>query len=76
MSLYEGKILDYVWYSGKDCVGIVAVQRYEGWRAFIGYSRGGSEAEDLEYIKSWGAALPKEMAFAAFPDLPEESYVE
>lgn len=76
MSLYAGKILRYEWYSGKDTVGFVAIQRVDGWKAFVGVAQGLSEAADLQYIVDWGAALPKQVAIAVFPNLPEENYVE
>lgn len=75
MSLYDGKLLRYKWFSGRDTVGFVAIQRIDGWKAFVGVAQGGSEQSDLQYIVDWGATLPKELAIAVFPMLPAENYV-
>lgn len=74
-TLWNGKIIGHAWFSGKDTVGVVAIQRVDGWRAFIGVAKTNDPEHDKKYIVSWGAVLPKDIAIAMFPGLPAENYV-
>lgn len=67
-------ILGVKWRSARDCVGIVAIQSYNGWKAYIGYARSWNEEQDAEYIAAHGAHLKPEEAHAFFPDLDATKY--
>ena len=72
------------WRSGKNTVGIVAVEQEhnEKWRAYIGAvahsipSERYSEEEDAQWIADYGAKLSKEEAIAFFPYLDADKFDE
>ena len=69
------KILDVEWRSGRDTVGIVAIETFgKRWEAYIGVSRSLDELTDIEAIAAHGAKLPWNEAVAFFPHLKKEDY--
>jgi len=73
-----GKIIGVKWRSGRDIVGIVAVQNDHNdlWRTYIGTVIGNDKKTDKEYIKTWGAKLNKVEAIAFFPYLDADKFDE
>ena len=65
------RILGVEWRSGKDTIGIVAVEQSynKKWRAYIGVAKGLSPNSDIHYISDWGAKLSRREALAFFPYL-------
>lgn len=55
------KILDVIWFSGTNCVGIVKVEdEYDGIKYYISAVNGLNEEADMQRIADWGATFPKE----------------
>ena len=49
-----------MWFSGRDCVGIVRVYHpHEGIKYYIGTGIGDTEENDKQRIAEWGAYFPK-----------------
>jgi len=55
-------IKDCIWFSGKDCVGIVIIDNGREEKAYIGQANTTDEEEDKEYIANWGAKFPLDIA--------------
>lgn len=66
----ERLVLNYVWFSGRDCVGVVQVEdRYDGLLYYIGVAKGISEKEDAQYIADWGAKFPEHLGKLLFGEV-------
>ena len=71
------KIIAKEWRSGKDIIGFIATEVYNGkWRAYIGVAEGGTENLDALRIAKNGTKLIKREAIAFFPYLKEEDFDE
>lgn len=63
----ERYIVDKMWFTGQECVGIVKVRDpYDGVIYYIGVGQGYDEDSDAEHIASWGAKLPQSAGIALF----------
>lgn len=52
-------LLDVMWFSGQQCIGIVRCQtEYDGIQYYIGNAMGGDADIDAEHIMAWGACFP------------------
>ena len=61
------EILDVMWFSGRDTVGIVRVNvPHEGIKYYIGTGIGDTEENDKQRIAEWGAYFPKRAGDALF----------
>lgn len=65
------RIIDSVWFTNRDgTTGIVMAEvPYEGVKYYIGHIRDASnscEAEDAEYIATWGSTFPMEAGDSLF----------
>lgn len=59
--------MNVMWFSGRNCVGIVrVVDPYDGVKYYIGVGQGFDEAHDAAYIADWGAKFPKEVGDILF----------
>jgi hypothetical protein len=55
------KLLDVMWFSGQQCVGIVRCDvEGEGIRYYVGSASGQDEHVDTDHIMAWGAHFPRE----------------
>lgn len=72
----QRKILGVEWRSGKDSVGIVAVEQSHNkrWRAYIGVAQNLTENSDAKHIADWGAKLNRREALAFFPYLDPDKF--
>lgn len=62
-------ILDTIWRTGLNTIGVVAIKTNTGWKAYMGVADGFSEKEDKYKIASSGTKLRKAEAIAFFPKL-------
>ena len=61
------KILDFIWFTGASCVGVVKVDDpYDGIKYYISSATGMDEEVDKEHIAAWGATFPKEVGDILF----------
>ena len=56
-------------------IGIVAVRRIDGWRAFIGSCAGKDSEADQQLIADLGCPVKKRIAEAVFPQI-RERYID
>lgn len=64
-------IIDWIWYSGVQTVGIVKTKDAMGKTKFyIGPAQGNDEAEDALHIAQWGAKFPTNAGNMLFPECP------
>jgi len=69
------KILFATWRTGGlGCVGAVAVERVDGWKAYIGAVDGYNEPLDALNIAAQGAPLMEGEARGFFPQLADREY--
>ena len=55
------KVLDVAWFSGRDCIGIIACENEVRERKFyIGVGDGIDKEQDIEKIKNWGSKIDPE----------------
>jgi hypothetical protein len=69
------KGLSVVWFSGRDCIGIVKVDRdinpdFDAWY-YIGVARGGTPEGDMLDIAKYGTAIPIVIGDVVFATLSE-----
>ena len=69
------KILNWIWRSGRDTVGIVLVECDDGKkRTYMGVATGITEEGDAHLIADHGARLAYHEALAFFPALKVQEY--
>lgn len=69
----NAKIVGTTWFtSGRDCIGIVAIDdKYDGLKFYIGNGNGLNEETDARHIADWGSHFPVSAGLAIFPHLVE-----
>lgn len=66
------KILDTMWFSGKDCVGIVLIENdFKEIKAYIGVGIGLNKNIDSNSIANMGTSFPLGWAITIFPRYKE-----
>ena len=62
------KILNVLWFGGRDTIGIVQVEdEYDGTGYYIGsIAMPTTEEEDSRYIADWGTTFPKDAGDVLF----------
>lgn len=61
------KVLDWIWFSGRHCIGIVLIEIFGEHKAYIGVGAGRDEKADIEFISNYGTTFPLRYAYAFFP---------
>lgn len=68
-------ILDVKWFTGRTCVGAVAIKTIDNkWKAYIGSGDGFDEEYDIKSIAEYGRKLEKNIAIAMFSQLNPEQF--
>jgi hypothetical protein len=68
------RVMNATWRCGADVVGAVAVERVDGWKAYIGVGAGSDEDADASAIAAHGAPLLEPEARAFFPQYADRPY--
>lgn len=64
------EIISSEWFSSiQATIGIVAVKKDKGWKAFIGLCSGQDRKFDEKYIADLGTPIRKDIAEAIFPQI-------
>lgn len=67
-------IIGVEWRTGRDTIGIVAVEDEFGWNAYLSSVPGGNEHADVQFAKDWGCYLIEREGRAFFPQFSHKPY--
>lgn len=69
------KIIGSTWRTGMmGAYGVVAVERHDGWKAYLGEADGYDEDKDADAIAQRGAPLMEGEARGFFPQFEDRPY--